>query len=201
MAPVHSVLALWPGASAVQIQGTPPDSIVQVWDSVVGRLVDSVVVRSPLPDPLVPVVQWIFQKPGWVMVGGIVLGAMVALAVLVLLWRRRRAIGTWLVTRERGVKLAMVGAVGTVLLLMVGTGVKARNYMLHDNDFCAGCHIFVPSGQAFVQPDTGTYLLVNKHEGKHDTLSCHACHPFEIKVQSKELFYWIEARPDKIPPH
>jgi len=183
-----------PAAAAFWRHATQQDSLSQ-------HFVDSVVVKSPLPDPLIPVVQWIFQKPGWVMGGGIVLGAIVALTVLVLAWRRRRAIRTWLVTRERGVKLAMAGVVGTVLLLMVGTGVKGYDYMMHDNDFCAGCHIFVPSGQLFVRPDTGTYLLVNKQEGKHDTLSCHACHPFEIKTQTKELFYWIVSRPDKIPPH
>ena len=201
MAPVHSVLALWPGAFAAPVRASAQDSVRQVFDSITGRLVDSVVVHSPLPDPLVPVVQWIFQKPGWVMAGGIVLSAIVALAVLVLAWRRRRAIWTWLVTRDRGVKLAMAGAVGAVLLLVVGTGVKTYDFMMHDNDFCAGCHIFVPSGQIFVRPDTGTYLLVNKQEGKHDTLSCHACHPFELKSQTQELFYWIVARPDKIPPH
>jgi hypothetical protein len=201
MAPDHSDLALWPGAFAAQVQATARDSVTQVWDSVTGRLVDSVVVRSPLPDPLVPIVQWIFQKPSWVMVGGIVLGAIAALAVLVFAWRRRRAIWTWLVTRERGVKLAMAGAVGAVLMLTVGTGLKAYDFMMHDNDFCSGCHIFVPSGQVFVHPDTGTYLLVNKQEGKHDSLSCHACHPFELKAQTKELFYWMVERPEKIPPH
>ena len=84
---------------------------------------------------------------------------------------------------------------------MVGGGLKAYDFMMHDNDFCQGCHIFVPSGQAFVRPDTGTYLLVNKVEGKHDSLSCHACHPFELVAQTKELFYWIVERPDKVPPH
>jgi len=79
IAPVHSVLALWPGAPAVQAR-VGHDSVVQVWDSVTGRLIDSVVVRSPLPDPLVPVVQWIFQKPGWLMISVLVLGAIVALA-------------------------------------------------------------------------------------------------------------------------
>ena len=133
--------------------------------------------------------------------GGIILGGIVAVVVLVALWRRRRAIWTWLTTRERGVKLASPRAVGAVLLLMVGAGVKAYDYVMHDNDFCRGCHIFVPSGQAFVRPDTGTYLLVNKVEGKHDSLSCHACHPFEIKAQTKELFYWIVERPDQVPPH
>jgi hypothetical protein len=173
----------------------------QSQDTLTQQFVDSVVVESPLPDPLVPIVQWIFQKPGWLMAGGIVLGMLVAIAILALLWRRRRAIGTWLVTRDRGIMLAMLGAVGAVLLLMVGTGVKAYDYMMHDNDFCRGCHIFVPSGQVFVHPDTGTYLLVNRLEGKHDTLSCHACHPFELKAQTKEMFYWIVQRPELIPPH
>ncbi len=195
MAAAYMLVTSW--AAAFSRVGVGP----QAQDSLSQHFVDSVVVKSPLPDPLIPVVQWIFQRPGWVMAGGIVLGAIVTLAVLVFAWRWRRAIWTWLVTRERGVKLAMAGAVGTVLLLMVGTSVKAYDYMMHDNDFCAGCHIFVPSGQLFVRPDTGAYLLVNKQEGKHDTLSCHACHPFEIRNQTKTLLNWMVARPDKIPPH
>jgi hypothetical protein len=184
-----------PGADAL------PAAAAQVRDTLTGRFIDSVVVQSPLPDPLVPVVQWLFQKPGWVMGGGIVLGGIVAIVVLAILWRRRRALWTWLTTRDRGFKLAMAGTLAAVLLLIVGTGVKAYDYMMHDNDFCKGCHIFVPSGQAFVRPDTGTYLLVNKMEGKHDSLSCHACHPFELAAQTKELFYWIVERPDLVPPH
>jgi hypothetical protein len=189
------------GAVAILVTGQHDSTAGQAADTLTGRFVDSVVVKSPLPDPLVPIVQWIFQKPGWVMAGGIVVGALVGLAVLILLWRRRRSIGTWLVTRNRGTKLAMLGAIGAVLVLMVFTGVKANHYMMHDNNFCRGCHIFVPSGQVFVRPDTGTYLLVNKLEGKHDTLSCHSCHPFELRAQTKELVYWILERPDKIPPH
>ena len=176
-------------------------ALLQSQDTLTHHFLDSVVVRSPLPDRLVPIVQWIFQKPGWLMAGGIVVGALVALALVIVVWRRRGAIGAWLVTRDRGAKIAMVGAVGAILLLAVGTGLKAYDYMMHDNDFCSGCHIFVPSGQVFVRPDTGTYLLVNKLEGKHDSLSCHSCHPFELKAQSKELFYWIIERPDRIPPH
>ncbi|HJR17716.1 MAG TPA: hypothetical protein VJ808_12740 [Gemmatimonadales bacterium] len=177
------------------------DSLSHIKDSLTGRLVDSVIVRSPVPDPLVPVVQWIFQRPSWVMISGIVVAAIAAVAALILLWRHRQRIGHWLVTRDRGVKLALGGAVAAVLLLVLGAGLKVNNYVMHDNDFCSGCHIFVPSGQLFVHPDTGTYLLVNKVEGAHDSLSCHACHPFDLKAQSKELYYWIMARPDRIPPH
>lgn len=200
-ASVHAKLSVWTTGGVSLIQSDQRDSLMQLQDSLTGRLVDSVVVRSPLPDPLVPLVQWIFQRPPWVMITGIVIGGLLAVAVAVLLWRRRRRIGQWLVTRDRGVKLALAGGLGAVLLLLLGTGLKVNNYVMNDNDFCSGCHIFVPSGQMFVHPDTGTYLLVNKVEGAHDSLSCHACHPFDLKAQSKELYYWIMARPDQIPPH
>lgn len=199
MALVHSPVALWAGVSYVQ--AAAHDSILRASDSLTGRFLDSVVVKSPLPDPLVPIVQWIFQRPPWVMATGLIVGAVVALAALVLFWRRRARIWSWLSTRDRGVKLAAGAALGAVLLLIVAGGLKANDYVMNDNDFCKGCHIFVPSGQLFVQPDTGDYLLVNQLEGKHDTLSCHSCHPFELKAQSKELYYWIMARPDKVPAH
>ncbi|HET8622095.1 MAG TPA: cytochrome c3 family protein [Gemmatimonadales bacterium] len=166
------------------------------------RVVDTVAVESPLPDPLVPVVQWLFQKPGWVMGGGIVLAAIVAIVAAVVLWRRRGAISHWLATRQRGFKLAMVAGVGLVLAVVAGLGFKSYDYVMHDNDFCRGCHIFVPSGQVAVEkPDTGTYLLVNAIEGKHDTLSCHSCHPFDAKAQTLELVAWITDRPEVVPPH
>jgi Nitrate reductase cytochrome c-type subunit len=187
--------ALGPGADWLQ----GPTGRIQ--DTLTGHFIDSVVVESPLPDPFVPVVQWFFQKPSWVMISGIVIGAIVAVGLALLIWRQRTAIARWIGTRERIVKLAMLGTVGAILLLVVGTGVGAYNYMMHDNDFCKGCHIFVPSGQAFVKPDTGTYLLVNAVEGAHDSLGCHACHPFEIKAQTRELLYWIADRPEAIPPH
>ena len=148
-------------------------------DTLTGRLLDSVVVDSPVPDPLVPLVQFLFQQPGWLMATGMVVGAILGLAVLVALWKKRSAIAEWFGTRDRGAKLAMVGTAAVLLLLMGGAGLAANNYMMNDNDFCRGCHIFIPSGQAFVRPDTGNYLLVNKVEGAHDSLSCHACHPFE----------------------
>jgi hypothetical protein len=200
MAPVHSLVALWAGAFYIQTLAAQ-DSITRARDSLTGRLVDSVVVRSPLPDPLVPIVQWIFQRPPWVMATGLGVVAILAVALLVLLWGRRATIREWLATRDRGVKLALGVAVGAVLLVVVGAGLRTHDYVMHDNDFCRGCHIFVPSGQLFVQPDTGTYLLVNQLGGKHDSLSCHSCHPFNLKIQTKELFYWIVERPDKIPPH
>ena len=122
----------------IQAPAGTQDSVSHVSDSLTGRLVDSVVVRSPLPDPLVPIVQWIFQRPSWVMISGIVVGAAVALGILVMLWRRRHGIWHWLVTRDRGVKLGLGTAIAAVLLLIVGTGLKGYDYVMHDNDFCSG---------------------------------------------------------------
>ena len=162
---------------------------------------DTGLVRPPIPDPLVPIVQWIFQRPGWVMISGLVLAVIVALLVVAFGWRHRRDILTWLTTRSRGTKLAMAGTVGILLLLMVGVGAKAYVFMEDDNNFCRGCHIFIPAGQPFVHPDTGTYLLVNALEGKHDSLRCHDCHTPDMKAQMIELALWMVDRPDKVPPH
>src|SRR6476659_6593081 len=154
MTPVHPVLSLWTGVLSVQAPAAQ-DSVARIQDSLTGRFVDSVVVLSPLPDPLVPIVQWIFQRPSWVMISGLILAVLVVFALLLLLWRRRRAIRTWLVTRKSWVKAALAGTIAVLLILFVGSGVKAHDYVMHDNDFCKGCHVFVPSGQLFVRPDTG----------------------------------------------
>lgn len=174
-----------PGAMVDSLQATP----------------DSGLVPSPLPDPMIAVVQWIFQKPGWLMISGIVIGAIVAVVACWLLWTRRKALWTWLVTRSRGAKLLMASTVGAFLLVAGGVGYKAYDYMEHDNDFCRGCHVFIPYGEPFVRPDTGTYLIVNMLEGKHDTLECHDCHLPDMKAQALELVLWMVDRPDMVPEH
>lgn len=162
---------------------------------------DSVVVRSPLPDPLVPYIQWFFQQPGWRIGAEMALGAALAAYVVWYMWTRRPKMLAWFFDAPRGARLMFIGANVAVLLVALGSAGFGFNYMMHDNDFCKGCHIFVPSGQAWVKPDTGNYLLVNALEGKHSKLSCHSCHPFELRAQTKEMLMWIAARPEDVPPH
>ena len=119
--------------------------------------------------------------------------------MLWLLWKHRRDIWTWLTTRSQGTKLLMASTAGVFLLVAAGVGYKVNHYMEHDNDFCRGCHVFIPAGQPFVRPDTGTYLIVNQLEGKHDTLECHDCHLPDKIAQAKELVLWMVDRPDKVP--
>ena len=88
-------------------------------------LLDSVVVEPAVPDPLVPIVQWIFQRPPWVMQLGIVLAALVAATLFVLAWRRRRAISAWLGSRSPRTMYALAGG-----LAVIGFGVAAYGGML-----------------------------------------------------------------------
>ena len=69
-------------------------------DTLTGHFIDSVVVKPALPDPLVPIVQWIFQKPSWVMISGIVVAAILGVALVLLVWRRHTAIARWLGARN-----------------------------------------------------------------------------------------------------
>ena len=162
---------------------------------------DSVVVHSPLPDPLIPFVQFFFQQPGWLIGTEMALGGALGAYVIWLLFSRRPKMLDWFWNAPRGARLMFIGANIAVVLVGLGAAGFGFNYMMHDNDFCKGCHIFVPSGQAWVKPDTGNYLLVNALEGKHSKLSCHSCHPFEIRAQTKEMLMWIADRPEDVPPH
>ncbi len=163
---------------------------------------DSTVSRPRLDDPVIRVVQWIFQRPPWVMWGGAVLAAVVAAVVLVIVWRRRRFIGHWLATRALALQFGLAAAVVLLLVGVAALGYRTNNFIEHDNRFCNGCHIFVASGEAPILPDTGSYSLVNKLEGKHDTLSCHACHALHPLKEAVKLVFWMSGvRDSTIPPH
>lgn len=172
--------------------------------SVVGPAhpLDSVSTHPSFSDPVITVVQFVFQQSPFVMWGGVVLGAIVAVLLLRLLWRRRQAIGLWLRTRSTAVKAAMAGGVVLLLTGASALGYRAYDFVERDNRFCNGCHIFVPSGQARVLPDTGYYSLVTLMEGKHDTLSCHSCHALKPLKEAVKMFWWMSGTRDaEIPPH
>jgi hypothetical protein len=133
-------------------------------------------------------------------------GVILALAVLFLLIRwyrpRRAAIAAWLRSRSTGMQAALAAAVLLLVLGVAGAGYGGYRFVETDNRFCNGCHIFVPSGQAWVLPDTGSYTLVPKLEGKHDTLSCHTCHPLKPTKEAVKLVLWMSGvRGDSIPAH
>ena len=164
--------------------------------------VDSLVDKTIFGDHVTPVIQWVFQQEPWVMWGGVVLGAVIAFVILRWLWPRRQAILHWLATRSQAVKLAMVGSAVLAVMAAAFAGYEGFHFMETDRRFCNGCHIFVPSGQAWVQPDTGYYSLVPKLEGKHDTINCHTCHALQPVKEAVKMVLWMSGvRDEKIPEH
>lgn len=150
---------------------------------------DSVVVESPLPGGVAAVVRFLLQTvPQWVQIGGLFVGMIVAAAVAVLAWRRRRSIISWLVTRSRNVKIAVASAAGTAVLAAAAFGAVSWNYTQHDNDFCTGCHVMTPAFVRFT-------------ESEHNTLSCHDCHQQSVFASMRQLYLWVAERPGEIGPH
>ncbi len=164
---------------------------------------DSTVDVKLFGDRVTNIIQFLFQQPPWVMWGGVVLAGIIAFFLLRFLWPRRRAVLTWFKTRSRPVTFAMIAGSVVVVAAAGIAGYQANHFVETDKRFCTGCHIFVPSGQAMPEPpDSGSYTVVPLLEGKHDTLSCHACHPLKPVKEAVKLVFWMSGVRDKeIPEH
>lgn len=150
---------------------------------------DSISVESPLPSPALGVVRFLFNAvPQWVQIGGVFLVAIIFLVLLVLGWRHHEAVFAWFGAKSRAWKM---GFAAITLVILGGIGFAGRwswHYMMHDNEFCAGCHIMNVPFQRF-----GT--------SEHAKLLCHDCHRQSIFASMKELYIQVTERPDKIPEH
>lgn len=145
-------------------------------------------VESPLPGGVSQVVRFFFNVPQWIQIAGFFLGVLVALWVVVWLWRHREAVRTWIVTRHRRVKIGLVAAVAVLALGAAFAGAKSWDYMQHDNGFCTGCHVMGPAYQRFTQSE-------------HDSLQCHDCHQQSIFASTRQLYLWVAERPQEIGMH
>jgi hypothetical protein len=142
----------------------------------------------PLPGGVAAVLRFFFNLPQWIQIAGFFIGLAVAVWLLVVLWRRRFQIISWVKTRQRGVKIGLVAAAAVLVIGGAGFGTVSWNYMQHDNAFCTGCHIMKGPFQRF----TGS---------KHDSLSCHNCHQQSIFASARQLYLWVADRPEKIAMH
>lgn len=160
-------------------------------DTIHGPLsVDSIRMdQPPLPGGVANVFRFLFSGvPQWIQIAGVVVGAIVGVAVVTVAWKRRAAIAAWLGAQSHGYKVALGASVATVLLAAALVGGWSYNYMMHENDFCSSCHVM---RSAFGKFQTS----------EHSKLQCHACHQQSIFASMKELYYWVLDRPEKIPSH
>ena len=154
-----------------------------------GLFQQTVIGPPPLPGGVAAVLRFFFNLPSWFQIGGFFFGVIVAVVVAVQLWRRRRVIWQWLVSRPRQTKLALGAAAAVCLIGASGMGIVSNNYMQHNNGFCTGCHVMKQPWQKF------------QGSSKHDTLSCHACHQQGMYANVRQLYLWVAQRPEKIGMH
>lgn len=145
--------------------------------------------QPPLPGGVARIFRFLFSGvPQWVQIAGVVVGAIVAVVLVTLIWKRRADILAWLTAQSHGYKVALGASVATVLLAAGLVGGWSYNYMMHENDFCSSCHVMSSAFGKFQQSE-------------HSKLECHACHQQSIFASMKELYYWVLERPEKIPAH
>jgi len=148
----------------------------------------SVVTRSPLPGGVASAVRFLFNLPPWVQIAGLIGGIIVAGIVLVLLWRRRRAIVRFVSTRSRA---TLIGLAAVAVVIASGGVIAADaswNYTQHNNNFCVACHVMTDAYSRF-------------QTSAHHTLQCHDCHQQSIAASMMQVYYWVAERPQSIPPH
>jgi hypothetical protein len=142
----------------------------------------------PLPGGVAAVLRFFFNLPQWFQIAGFVAGVVVAIVVLVVLWRRRAAIAHWLVTQPRQIRIGLVALLAIMVVGFVGFGTISYHYMEHNNGFCTGCHVMNRPFQRFAG-------------SKHDSLECHNCHQQSMIASMRQLYLWVADRPTEIGKH
>jgi NapC/NirT cytochrome c family protein len=153
---------------------------------------DTVAVRTtepPTPEVLDRFMKWALggvpqavQQLGGPL-GFVIGGALLALVV----WRRRQILAWWR-NRSRGFRRAVLGVAAAAVLAAVGTGLYVWDYVQHDNDFCASCHVMRDPFERFQQSE-------------HSELGCHDCHQQPLAASVRQLHLWVANRPNDIGPH
>ncbi len=151
-------------------------------------------------DPVTILFQFVFQRPPWVMWGGVVLASLLALAILWWLWRRIPAIRAGVARRPELKALIPIGIVAGIVAV-AASGHQGYHFMHTDKRFCTGCHVFVPAGHAMVAPGPGDFKLVSALAGGHDSLQCAECHHSNVFKQGKKMLYWMSGVRDSSMPY
>jgi hypothetical protein len=153
-------------------------------------LADSVAIERSLPGGLSMGLRLFFNLPEWVVLTGVAVLLLVAVALGIYAWKRREALAAWFRPRweTRKWKLGFIIATVAVVLGMGTFSVAAMNYTEHANEFCVSCHVMTPA-------------FVKFQDSEHSKLGCHDCHRQSIFASLRQLYLWFVDRPEEIPPH
>ena len=82
-------------------------------------------------------------------------------------------------------------ALSIVLLVVVGigfAGYRSYQYVEHDPQFCASCHLMATAWTTWKQ-------------GPHNKLDCHVCHQQSIQDRVRIVWSWAISDIKNVPPH
>jgi hypothetical protein len=144
--------------------------------------------ESPFPSWAAPLSRFLFSVPQWVMIGGIVLAAILFVALAAFAWVKRDALAAGWRARGRTFRTSVVGGIALVALVTAALGWQSWSFMQHDNDFCQSCHIMDVPFDKFTTSE-------------HSTFQCHDCHQQPISASIRQVYLWILDRPGEIGDH
>lgn len=125
------------------------------------------------------------EVPQVIQIGGAIVGGLASIGLLILAWRRRAGIRTWIRALPLVVRISAVtvlAAAGSAAA--VGTW-RVYDFVEHDNRFCTGCHIMA---DAFVRFE----------ESAHNDLGCKDCHAQPKTESARQLWLWVTERPMEV---
>ena len=142
------------------------------------------------------VIRWFFSVPQWVELSGALLAIVIALIALLVLWRNRRALWSWVGRRHETTPIGwkVAGAIAAIAVLAAaGTGGTAFFfYSQNQNQFCISCHeLHDEVYQRFQQ---------SKHH-RIANLRCHDCHDEPMVDEVMQVVKWVAFRPSAVGPH
>jgi hypothetical protein len=154
------------------------------------ELADSVAIDRSLPGGLSMVLRTFFNLPEWIVLTGVAVMLLAALALAAYGWIRRERLKAWFRPRweRRKWKLAFIVVTAAVVMGMGAFSMAAMNYTEHANEFCVSCHVMTPAFTKF-------------QDSEHSKLGCHDCHRQSIFASLRQLYLWFADRPEEIPPH
>lgn len=141
-----------------------------------------------LPGGAADVVRFFMDVPQWIQIGGLVLGAVAAVAVVILAWRHRTKLRGQVAGLSTPVKAAAVAILVAGGAVAAAAAYQVYDYVEHDNTFCTGCHVMA---EAYVRFE----------ESPHAELGCKECHAQPKTESARQLYLWVLERPHEVGPH
>ena len=85
-------------------------------------------------------------------------------------------------------RISLMAIVIAVVLGVAYAGYRTYDYVEHDPNFCASCHLMAGAWNTWKQ-------------GPHNKINCHVCHQQNIQDRTRIVWSWATSNLENVPPH